>query len=296
MKSDEEIMEERRRSQKFDSADNVLSMASWALWAIAIVWFFSFSVAAPEISAPHAIANPSLSMIIAGFFCSALSKASPKGTWSTWRSLWQLLFAGAFGVMAATFVLLQLRGSATWSQQQSMATVGMIALCGGVSAGAVLTCPGTNSKPARWSSSYFGRLTLVIDGGLGLFLCFQVFVQAASLLGDALGLATLAVSILPLGIISLGMVFVGTDSELVGALPSAVMVHMLGFLIHFFTEGRTMAYASAAAALLHLALYLPFPASDPLSNPFHVSMKKDLMSFYKLITEPVSGWGEENES
>lgn len=289
-------MEERRHTQSFDGADYFLFVASWGLWALAVAWFLSFHNSAAVLAVPHALATPSLSLLLAGSFCSALSKASPKGAWSWWRKPYHLAWCGAFGAVAVAFAFLQLGTRFMGTQQQSMSAWLLVALGGGLAAGSLMTCPGGSSTPARSSGAALGRLFLLVDGGLGLFLCFLLFVQAAPHLGDPLGLPLFVVTVPPLGLWALGLLLCGTDNELIGALPTAILAHLVGCLVHLFGEEGSLllGYASGAAVLAHCALYLPL-GQDPDANPFYGWLRKHLMYWHKLITQPVSGFGDENE-
>lgn len=282
-------MEERRRADAFEKGDSHLQIVSWGLWGIAMLWFFGPGAVAPRTFEAHLVGEPAISLLCCGVLCGSMSKASPRGTWSSWRRLWHLAWSGVFGSIAVALALTLVGRAST----VAMFSWCIVAACGGLCAMGLATCPTATTKPARSSSFWLGRLILVPNGVLGLLIGAYMLLGSAGLLAQPFGLAAALLSALPLGMCSLACILASTDKELVAVLPPVVLVHVVGFVGHSAYQGLLVAVPSAAAVLLHCALFLPFP--DPESNPLHVWIRSYFRSFSKLMTEPVTGFGDENE-
>lgn len=286
-------MQERRRAEAFEKADTFLVFVSWALWIIGGMWFMSFGTAAPKVFDFHLAAEPSTALFFSGIFCGSLAKASPRGTWSSWRRMWHLAWCISFGLMSAAFFQLNFGGRLP-SGISSMFTYAMIAGCSWNSVGAVLTCPGGQTNPSTGSSFVFGRLLLAVDGILGLLICCHVLLNAYNMLAEPLGLTATLMSALPLGMCSVGFLLCSTDNELIAGLPTALMAHTAGFIGQALAQNISMATLSALAIAVHCAVFLPLPLDNPESNPCHVWVRGYIRRFMKLMTDPVTGFGDEN--
>lgn len=143
------------------------------------------------------------------------------------------------------------------------------------------------------SSAVTSRLLLAADGMFGIAVAGSMFL--ASPWTQPLGPVTMAVSALPLVMWSLGTMLCRTEAELLAAVPAALAFHLgaaarAAFLAHPF-----MAATSATFAVLHCALYLPLPAQDAESNPFYITLRRVLRRWNRLLTQPVSGFGDSAE-
>mmetsp|Transcript_25955 Transcript_25955/g.74280 ORF Transcript_25955/g.74280 Transcript_25955/m.74280 type:complete len:327 (+) Transcript_25955:73-1053(+) len=302
--SDEEILKERRRIERFERADDILRLMSWGLTVLAAGWFLLFFPVAPTVTSlggplGEAGGDAIFGLYGCGLFCGNLSRSGPRGTWSAWRKVWHLVWAPCFVLAALAFARFGLLDTRVRSEMRtplppSSYGVVVAVACGVLGFAMLLACPRGNPNAARPSQVVWGRVLLAGDGVVGLTLSLARLRSGMAVsFSEPLGLSTLWVSTVPLAMWSLGTVLCRSDGELIAAVPAA-LVHYLLVMCHLvYSDGVQSALAMLLMALLHAALYLPLPWHDPDSNPFHVCLRKHLRSFTMLLTGPVSGWGDD---
>lgn len=141
---------------------------------------------------------------------------------------------------------------------------------------------------------------MLADGLLGSLLVFSVASTAgrSSFVagGEDLGLVATAASGMPLAMLSVAAALSRTDPELLASVPLAAVMHfMLMARSAWYSESRRALALPAGALVLHLALYLPLPPGDHLSNPFHSDLQKRWRKLCKLMSQPIAGWGDSAE-
>jgi len=293
--SDAEILLERRRVAAFDRADQFLLLLSWGLWLFACVWFAVFAPASPQVKSLHrGLGEPLPGLLVCGLQCGSLSRASPRGTWSTWRSLWHFGFGCALGLLAAAMAAAALAppGAKTTLPARPNVVLGMAVAVGFSALGCFQTCPGGAPSAARPSSVVFARMLFAADGVAG-------FAVAGSMLlfgtwGAPLGPLAIAVSALPLVMTSLSTMLARTDNELVAVAPAALTLHVAATCREVLASNMLAAIPTAVAVLLHAALYLPLPLHEPDSNPFHWGLARFVSSSVRWFNAPVKGFGDED--
>lgn len=287
MSSDEEILAQRRSTDSFDAADFMLRVVSWGLWGLAAAWFFIFTSLAPVVGSKlhHVALEPEVSLICAGLFCSNLSKSSPRATWSAWRRTWQLVWVGALGILGVTFLAAGESRALAWL---------LAAACGCLAAGMAMAQPFGTPRSNRVSSVVLGRMLLLTNGLLAtVLLCGGTLLGVAGLWSEPLGPPALGAAVVPLTMCSVAAMLCQTDTELVAALPPVLLVHVISFFATLFKEGAFAAVPPLLVVVLHCLLYLPFPWSNPDANPFHMSLRKIIRSFARMMSQPSSGFGDE---
>lgn len=300
--SDEDILKARALVAQFERSDLYLWFAGYGLWGLAALWFLNFPKSArPQLGAigegyiPAELVLPAF-----GIFCSAVSKGSPRGTWSLWRKPWLMLFVPLFGFVSVGFLRLALSSSKAIMSQNSalfcVATFAIAAVMG------YMTVPKTATVgPAKTSSSVIGRLIVVGDGLIGIAMAAQCMslVGLGGLKHDGLKppeFIGIVVTIIPLGIWGFGMLCCRSDAELIVAVNVAMLFSVVSMINAFFVhDSIAMVGGFCATFILHSTLYLPFPMSDPLSNPFYCALRKQGRQLYKIISSPSSGFGDSAE-
>lgn len=133
-------------------------------------------------------------------------------------------------------------------------------------------------KPDTRSS--YGKYLLRADGALGILV---IALKYRGLVLDDCFL------LMPIFMLSFASLFCRSDEELVAMLPACVL-QIVGSTICFAAEDWCPFLF--ALLTLHLVLFLPLPVSDPLSNIFYASAQRTWRSFWKLMSNPVSGFGD----
>lgn len=289
VKSDEEAIKERRVRESYKNADLYTTVHSWALWAVAAAWFLLYVSEAPSLTDMHLVCDPSVNMVLAGIFCGHLANIKPQGRWSWWRRPLHLAWGVAWAVMGLSFT--RLGGLEQVKYPYHMA-VAMLALA----VGQFFTCPSAGAVSDKASQASFGRLVLLIDAILGFYLCAALAMNGGADFhpkAAKLGWTGIVLSVCTLGLTSAGFAFCQTDAEMISAVPSALIAHLCGASMSFFAGGA-MKLPFSALALLHLALYLPFPGNRVDTNPFYVSIRAKYRSMQNLLKNPIDGWGEDD--
>lgn len=196
-------------------------------------------------------------------------------------------------LVAAALVRFGLASKSARGLPPSSYAWGMALACGLLSAGAVLTCPGSEPVPAKVSGAVLGRLLLLVDGVLGLVLFSSILLSAPHSWAEPLGPAAVAISAMPLGMWSVAMMLCQTEGELIAAAPPALLFYSVATGGALYASGPITALPTAAFVVLHVALYLPLPLQDPDANPFHVWLRRFIRGFVQLMTQPVPSFGDD---
>lgn len=298
-RSDEEIIKERKKNEAFALADDALFGISWGLWVLAALWFLCFLPAAPESPPSHPLlpADASTGLLICGVLCAGLSRASPQGSWSRWRVAWHLAWCPALAAAALAFYLTSARGRPAPAVPPTSYSLGAALLCALGAAGAGLTVPKFSpSSPKPWGFAW-GRLLMFADGALGLTAAFAAVVASGlgQVWGEAVGPAAVACTVMPLAMWSVGTMFCSTDAELVGAMPAAMLQYSAAAAKLAMAGGLPAALPACLGLGLHLALCLPLPlGGETDANPFFMAVWRWYRRWTNLLSEPVSGFGDDD--
>merc|ERR1719440_38221 len=163
---------------------------------------------------------------------------------------------------------------------------------GGLAAGAVLTFPGASPASHKGSGAAMARLALVVDGVVGVVVAWSIFRE--TLWSDKLGPMASAVAALPLLAFAVALVVCCTDAELLVAVPSVMLYALWSSFRAWYLSGSSAAIPFAVAIVMHLSFYLPL-GSDPESNPFYMSLVRLARRAKKMMSQPVSGFGDDGE-
>lgn len=293
--SDAELLKARRHAESFGTADDCLRIVGWGLQALALAWFFIYNATAPDTPSLHAGAGEaSLGLFVAGSFCRALSRASPKGTWSWWRRLWQLGWALALGLLAVCFGSAGLSASTQQSGGPGASSgYALAGLCGLAAAAMAVLCPPESPRGAKSAAACPSARSLVLADGVAGLAIGGSLLAAGPWGASNLAPVAIVAGAMPIGMWGLGTLLCGTEAELLAAVPSAMLMHLGAAARALAVSGPIMAAPPAILLVLHAALYLPLPSHDPNTNPFYTSLKKRLDAFAKLMSDPVSGFGDE---
>lgn len=294
LRSDEEILRDRKRLEAFDTADLYLGGVGWGLWALAVCWFVYFLDHAPVVdSLLLGATDACLALFVCGLFCRGISKASPR-QWSAWRIAFHFAWCVIFALLAVVAALLALRRSANVSSNTCWA---LTAACGALSFGAFATLPGTVLNSGKAANAPLGRCLLILDGAAGLAVA--AFAVQKSHWGDGpadgLGPITTAMTVLPLGAWAVGLCLCSTEAEILVAAPSSMVFALWAGLRFGYYNGPMAAIPMAALIIVHATLYLPLPFEDPDSNPFHMSLRRFGRRMVRLMSQPVSGFGDDGD-
>lgn len=290
LKSDEEIIKDRRRLDAFDSADSYLGSLGLGLWGLAAVWFIYFSDFAKAVPSLHQGASDVCLVLVAcGTFCRGIARASPR-LWSTWRFAFHIGWCPVFVLIAA------LAGFYATSSKRAISSSVCWCFCGAcaiLAYGAVATFPGSSLGSGKAANSPMARLLFLCEGLAG------IAIAGSSVLGldwrESLGPLASALTALPLFMCAAGLCFCSTESELLVAAPCSTLFCILASLRSCYFSGLMAAIPTAALASAHACLYLPLPFKDPESNIFHMSLRRWARSFVKMMSSPASGFGDDGE-
>eukprot|EP00931_Biecheleriopsis_adriatica_P007258 TRINITY_DN108566_c0_g1_i1.p1 TRINITY_DN108566_c0_g1~~TRINITY_DN108566_c0_g1_i1.p1 ORF type:complete len:295 (+),score=73.07 TRINITY_DN108566_c0_g1_i1:74-958(+) len=274
-KSDEEILQERRRVEAVKTADFVLLLLSWGLWVLAAFWFFNFADQAP----PTLLSTSDIvvSLLVCGQLCCSLARSSKNGAWSSWRKPWYLAWALVLVVICILFA------------QKAERAAAVACALGAVAVG--MACPASCTPDPKSSTAVLGHLLLRLDGLVVLALCVASVLQAD--MSQPLGRLATALAVLPLAMTSLALLCGSSQAEVQVAVPMAMLQLAGSSLCNLLFGGSGVALAALAAGLVtHGALYLPFPVQDPDSNPFYSTLRKSFDNFAKVMSSPVSGFND----
>jgi hypothetical protein len=287
-RSDDEILKDRRLLEAFDTADVYMKILGLGMWVLAAMWFFNFNDKVPVGSSLYNGGNDThLILIVMGFFCRWLAQASPR-SWSGWRRVWH------FGLCPVCMVLALAVGSCLLQsdlQAAKMPCVYMSVGLAAVSLGSFATLPGPSPKSGKLANVPLCRCLLVADGIFLVALAASILMGAER--GHSLGLLSATMTSLPMAFLGIAIMLCTTEAELLTAFP-AVTIFCVGAIIRSaYVDGQLAAIPAVTALLLHILPYLPLPPGDAESNPFHMALRKSWSSFVKLISQPVSGFGDD---
>jgi len=301
-KSDDDIMKDRRKTQAIDLADTYLGTLGLALYATCFVWFVYFSDYAKVVSSLHSGASdPSLIMLVTGGFCRSLSKASPR-LWSNWRLAFHMSWCPVFGLLALAAAGCSYSGPEQISAQTCWI---LVAVYGVLSAGALLTFPGSSLGSGQWANAPLGKALVFFDGAAGLALAASILVGTEW--SEGMGPITSAMACLPLFPVAAALCLSSTDAELVAAVPNVMIFCTLASLRSMYYSWGENSWGTMAAAptailfCVHAYLYLPsmnmdMSYNDSEDNPFHTSLTKAWTKFMKTMSATVSaGYAEEGQ-
>mmetsp|Transcript_132391 Transcript_132391/g.264093 ORF Transcript_132391/g.264093 Transcript_132391/m.264093 type:complete len:313 (+) Transcript_132391:64-1002(+) len=292
--SDEDIQRERVWLNAFKAADGFLETQSIGLWIAAGIWFIFYSDAAPRMPSLHyGASEPTLVLASCAMLCSGLSGSAPKGTWPSWRLLWHVGWCVVFGCLSVAFGTAHFVGRGGVPVAMGYPGLGMTAFCAVAAVGAFITFPGFGNKAPCGCSAIFGRIMVKLDGIFGLLLARSIMSEGEW--KQPYGAVTLATLVLPLGMWSLAMFLCTTEAELLAVVPVATLLHLAAAGKSMYLADHPEVILSVGIALLHACLYLPFPLSNPKSNPFFKALSNFATRWHKLITNPVSGFGDEGD-
>lgn len=270
--SDGELEAARRMRDSFLLADMTLRVGSGAIFGIAWIRFFCLNEAA-SVDFSFSVTN----LLAVATTCHCLSKASPFGAWSFWRRMWHLIWVPVFSTFAYSFAQFVITPTRTMGRATSIGAA-VASACMALTMGYTVPSSQITAKPD--TRSIFGKYLLRADGILGLLVIALKY--RGLVLDDCFML-------MPIFMLSFASLCCRTDEELVAMLPSCVL-QILGATVCFAEE--EWCPLLFALLTLHLVLFLPLPVSDPLSNIFYASAERAWRSFWKLMSSPVSGFGD----
>jgi len=291
VKSDEEILQHRKRLDAFDTADTYLLTLGLGFWALALLWLVYFSDSANAGWSLHdGAADVCLVLVVSGSFCRGISAASPR-LWSSWRFAFHLAWCPVLGSMAFISGLRALQGS---FGAISSSVCWCLSLCCAVMAfGAVATFPGSSLGSAKAVISPVASLLFIIDGVSGMALAVSVIMGAAW--AQNLGPLTAFMTALPLGMIAAGLALCKTEAELLVAAPCAILFCILASLRTCYFSGFVAAVPTIVLMFAKFALYLPLPVGEEEENIFYMSLCRFARACHKIMSQPVGGFGDEGE-
>lgn len=289
VRSDEEIIKERKCLEAFDSADTYLAAVGWGLLALAATWFVCFSDSTQVGSSLHqGAADASLALWVSGGFCRGISKASPR-LWSAWRLAFHLAWCPVGAIIALSAAGLTMQSSRTISSNTCWC---LVLGCGAAAFGAVVTFPGTSVRSGKGSDAYLGRCLLTGDGLAVMALAVSIVLGTSW--SESLGPITTAMTALPLLLWAGALCLCRTDAELLVAVPWAMTFLIGASLRSWYYSGLATAAPTFALTVVHAYLYLPL-GSDPDANPFYMSLARIARQTKRLMSQPVSGFGDDGE-
>eukprot|EP00928_Gymnodinium_smaydae_P089566 TRINITY_DN73511_c0_g1_i1.p1 TRINITY_DN73511_c0_g1~~TRINITY_DN73511_c0_g1_i1.p1 ORF type:complete len:318 (-),score=68.89 TRINITY_DN73511_c0_g1_i1:34-987(-) len=293
-KSDVEILAERKRLETFSAADTLLKAISWGSWVLAGLWFLVFGDAAVEHTASSSVfvrcfAYTPLQLFVCGILTGRIATSAPKcAQWSWWRKPWHVLWIVTLGILTLSFAR---EYKAAESPPGGATFAGWAALaCMLLTATAAFTCPSGPPLPVKECSAPYGKLILCSLGfGGGLLVADIVlsttWTRSFAALNGAAAACCIAMCVV-------AFVCAQTEAELLAAVTAAIVL-FAGSLFGGILHGELIAILLASVALLLLAtLFLPLPVKDPTSNPFHVALRRIWGRFTRLLSDPVSGFGD----
>mmetsp|Transcript_60369 Transcript_60369/g.112017 ORF Transcript_60369/g.112017 Transcript_60369/m.112017 type:complete len:322 (+) Transcript_60369:63-1028(+) len=301
-KTDDEILEERRKQEAFEVAELFLKIVGTGFSLTSVLWFLTLGEVTPALPSlyPSSL-NPALSLAAAGHFCIQLSKSTlPKGHWPEWRHAWHVALIPASGLLAAGFVIAIRRQALMTAFVRSAAL--RVCQCLAVMSGAIgLTA--MLILPGRGSSSMVAKSqNTMVCACARMMLCFDCALFCALLLlplsqmpwDEALGPATALTAMIPLLLIAVGLPFCKSDLELLAAV-STVLFFLACTTVRAVTlEGLLDAVPAVLLFLTHAALYLPYHSEELMRNPFNMVLRRAARDFVKMMANPVSGFGDDD--
>lgn len=295
-KSDSEVLKERRSQDSFKAADSYLGGLGWGMWALAGIWFFCFSAAAPPATASvlSGLGDALLGLVVCGMLCTSLSNCSPRSTWSSWRKLWHIGWCPAFGLLAASFAYGSMERAAQGTRASAppgLAGPGVALACGAAAIGSVMTFPDGEAKPLRGAGFVPSRLLCIADGVLVMLSCISALAMGSW--SEPFGLMAISAQALPMFMCSLALLLCQTEAELLAAVPPAMVLQAGATVRSFFAADVLGAALTATLLLLHCGLYLPLPLQEPDTNPFYQGLQRKVDRFVRFMQQPVSGFGDE---
>lgn len=101
---------------------------------------------------------------------------------------------------------------------------------------------------------------------------------------------------LPLFMMSFGAICAVTDAELVAAAFAAIYLFFGAILKALVIYGETMGtFIPVVGLAVHCSLFVPLPGTEPDTNPFYMSLCKAWRRFKNMMSQPISGFGDDGE-
>mmetsp|Transcript_13435 Transcript_13435/g.36174 ORF Transcript_13435/g.36174 Transcript_13435/m.36174 type:complete len:326 (+) Transcript_13435:80-1057(+) len=303
-KSDDAILEERRRLEVFAAADTCLGGVAWGTWVLAAIWFLVFSDATssaegqlqtlPALST-RCIGDPTVVLIACGVFCSGVARGSQKCAWPSWRKPWHIGWCVTHTLFAVAFARLGFSSSKAPAHRAILSSAKWIALAFALGALVLFaTTPRGPPNPSKACIAPFGKLLATVVGLAGVLLT-GTFALAADFL-EPLGSAAASMKMLPLLMLSCGVGCSTTEGDLVSAAYSVLVLAMGACFKAVAILGEPVeALMPAAIGVTFCFLFLPLPTSDSDSNIFYMALARSARRFHKMLTQPVSGFGDSSE-
>lgn len=292
--SDAELLQERQRVEAFQYADLCLRSVGWSLWALAGCWFFLYNQAIPTLlSANRGVGDGVNALVACGILCGGLGRASPRATWSSWRPLWHAAWVGCMVVLATMFFLARrVQNEPGRPAPSGGAFLAPALLVLGLFQGSSI--PRVPPSPAKGANLTAAWLLCLANGAYGLFICRDVANSAPW--SEQYASLTVTVTVVPLAMMSVAFLCCRSEGEMLAAVNAALMLYFGALVKIFAVEESLLALLPTAVLLLaHLALFLPLPPQDVGTNPFHMSIVKSFRRMHKLLSDPVSGYGDSGE-
>mmetsp|Transcript_2011 Transcript_2011/g.4073 ORF Transcript_2011/g.4073 Transcript_2011/m.4073 type:complete len:320 (+) Transcript_2011:75-1034(+) len=301
-KTDDEILAERRKQEAFEVAELFLKVVGTGFSLTSVLWFLMLGEVTPALPSlyPSGL-NPALSLAVAGHFCIQLSKSTPpKGHWPEWRHAWHVALIPASGLLAIGFVT-SIRRQALMSafvRSSALRVCQCLAvMSGAIGLTAMLILPGRGSQGMVAKSQ-----STMVCACARLMLCFDCVLFWAMLLlpvsqmpwDEALGPATALTAMAPLLLTAVALPFCKSDSELLAAV-STVLFFLACTVVRAVTlEALVDAGVAVFLFVLHASLYLPYHSEEFMRNPFNMVLRRAAQDFTKMMSNPVSGFGDDD--
>eukprot|EP00927_Polykrikos_kofoidii_P059292 TRINITY_DN54482_c0_g1_i1.p1 TRINITY_DN54482_c0_g1~~TRINITY_DN54482_c0_g1_i1.p1 ORF type:complete len:332 (+),score=49.87 TRINITY_DN54482_c0_g1_i1:67-1062(+) len=310
-KTDEEIVKERRLSESFVQGDSLLILISWGSWALAVIWFLTFSEQSVSGRSPafqnfggifggafKSVADPTMLLFVLGILASAISRSSPKGSWSWWRKPWQICWAILLGVFAFAFLRVSFAPDSLPGMNEPQVSKGsarMLSVLCSVGFGVTLyTMPSGSGTAGKPNTAQPGKVVLAVFAiSLVKFGCDTFLTTNWT---DTFGLACASLSMLPLFMLAISAGCSRTDAELVAAVCSSLILCICAVLRAILIVGDLWgALIPGVGCVAFSALFLPLSTNEANKNPFYAALCRRVQGMTKLLSSPVSGFGDSSE-
>jgi len=295
--TDEEVLQRRVLVESFESSDLMLGVFGWALWGVAFVWFLYFG----QGTLTWLPSDPVIVLAGCGWLCTGMSRSSPKDTWSSWRIVWQMLWVPAWGLLALAMAQVAISplgafidhgwNYAPFSAILAWIWTGLLAACAGAT---FYFLPKGSPNPKEQANAPMARLLFLANMAYGCLAAF--FAVTSAPWGTGLGPQGALFAAVPFAMWGLGTGLCTTPSEMVKALPGAILIHLGAVcrVLMFGNGGGFLVLLTSVGMLVaHLALFLPLPLNEPESNIFYLYRLKMQKHCYTMISNPVSDFGDD---